>query len=242
MDSVGRGTRPDTAGYEFLHISDTLLWQCVCETFMTGVFHAIGSRVSALSGIATMASMGQELDGTLLSHLEDEVELLTDILQASRGLPRAPRGIGGPSQIADLIPRVIRLLELNLETRGVEIEYRGPDAGGLVELDGTTLTHALATLLTCLAWRAGTNGATRLQLELRIDGTSVEVRGALAGMADGLTDLDQLPRAHNIPAPEAIEIGLGAIRAIAATHGGTLRAPVHELPEEFSLELPALGG
>jgi len=241
MTSARSSTPGGGSGEPPPHISDTLLWQRVCESFMTGILHAIGSRVSALSGIATMAGMGRELDGTLLSLLEEEVELLVDILQASRGLPRAPKEVTGPCKVAELMPGVLRLLELNLEARGIDIEYHGPDAGGLVELDSTTVIHSLATLLTCLSWRAADTGASKLRLGLRIDETSIEVTGSLEGGSASAADARPIAREHNAPSGELVQRGLDAIRSIAAAHGGRLKVAVDDLPDEFALRLPALG-
>jgi len=243
---AGARTNPPAGapGEEFAHISNTVLWQCVCEISMRSVFHAIGSRVSALSGIATMAGMGEELDGTLLSLLEGEVELLTEILQASRALPRAPREGGGPCLVAELMPGVVQLLELSLETRGIDIDYDGPDSGGLVELGGTALTHSLATLLTCLSWRASSIGATTLRVRLRIEDASIEVTGSLEGAAnpDHPSELQSVVREHDTPSAEVIERGMRAIAALASTCGGSLEALPPQLPERFRLHLPALRG
>jgi len=211
---------------------------------MRGVFHAFGSRVSALSGIATMAGMGQELDGELLSLLQDEVEHFTDLLEASRSLPRASGDVEGPTQMATILPRVIRLMELNLDTRGLDLQYAGPEEGANTEMGATALTHSLATLLACLGWRATMEGASTLSMSLSTDDRKVRVVGAIAGSAAEDVQAPKPRSAEGPPAPGAIAEGLGAIAAGVAAQKGSLELWGIDdtgLPERFSFNLPALG-
>jgi len=230
------------------HISDTALWQRVCEAFMTGVFHAFGSRVSALSGIATMAGMGQDLDGELLSLLQDEVEHLTDILEASRSLPRASGVVEdeGPSQVTTILPRVIRLMELNLDARGLDLEYEGPEEGANTEVGTTVLTHSLATLLACLGWRAALDGTPTVSVSLSVDERTIRVAGVVTGGASEEVGRLQPGRWETdaVPPGSVVAAGLAAIESTVVGHGGSLdllgTAEIG-LPSEFSLNLPALG-
>lgn len=224
------------------HISNTLLWQYACESFMAGVFHSIGSRVSALSGIATMAAMGGELDGTLLSLLDDEVEHLTHIMEASRLLPRAPATLTGPCHVAAILPGLMRLVELDLDARRLEVEYDGPDEGMDVELDRTTVTHSLAVLLRCLIWRAERTGADKLSVSLTAHGDHVELRAALGDPAAEQPPESVGAEAPTMPPARVIEEGLESIVDTATAFGGSLELESGVLPSSFVYRLPKLSG
>jgi len=222
------------------HVSDTRLWQHACESFVGGVFHAIGSRVSALSGIGALARMGQDLDGLLLSLLDDEIAHLTDTLDASRILPRAPTAREGPSQVASVLPRVLRLLELNLEARRLEFDYEGPEEGADVEMDGTTVVHSLASLLMCLGWSAAGGPETELRVRLLNAGEEVVVAAeVIASPADREPESAEGP--SSAPPEGVIAEGLAAIRAEAEAYGGSLDVDCESCPRRFELRLPSLG-
>lgn len=223
------------------HVSDTLLWQHACEAFLGGVFHAIGSRVSALSGIGSMARMGQDLDGSLLALLEDEIEHLTDTLDACRILPRVPAALVGPAQLASALPRVLRMLELNLEARRLDFAYEGPDEGAAVEMDGTTAVHSLAALLMCLGWSAAHGPETRLRVVLESRGSEIAVDAEIGGEG-GTGETTAAAEASGTAPPESvIADGVAAIRAEVEAHGGSLEVDSEVCPRRFSLRLPALG-
>lgn len=223
------------------HVSDTRLWQHACEAFMGGVFHSIGSRVSALSGIGSMARMGQHLDGSLLALLEDEIEHLTDALEASRILPRVPADLVGPARLASLLPRALSLLELNLDARRLDFVYEGPDEGAAVEMDGTTAVHSLAALLMCLGWSAAIGPETVLAVRLATGDGDVTVRAEISAGEAAAGGAESGARENTAPPEDVIAEGIAAIRSGVEAWGGTLDIDSDVRPRRFELRMPRLG-
>lgn len=201
---------------------------------MGGVFHSIGGRVSALSGVAKMAAMGEELDGELLSLLEDEVEHLADLLEASRVLPRRESETG-VCRIAFEVPRIVALVERCHEARSLEIRYQGPDSGAHATIDRTMFTHGLSCLLLCLCWRAHELQATGIELSLDHSEGSVTLRGRVFGAGECDVHADQSP--PNLPPPYVITAGLDCLRNDLSTVGGSLTTEGLGIPDRFELGL-----
>lgn len=217
-------------------ISSTRLWQHACESYMGGAFHAIGARISALAGIAEMARM-DELDGDLVGLLDDEIGHLTDVAEAVRILPRTTSGANEPTRLAAFLPPVLRLFELNLDARDLEIRYEGPEDGPLVEMDGTALAHALCILLLCLGWHATRSSRRAVTVRLgEVDGVAaIEGRAEPSGtepVGGGVPPVE--------PDADVVDEGLGAIASAVAAVGGRLDIDGPSPISRFRLELPTL--
>ena len=217
-------------------ISSTRLWQHVCESYMSGAFHAIGARISALAGIAQMARM-DDLDRDLVALLDDEIGHLTDVAEAVRVLPRATTGGDEPTRLASCVPPVLRLFEMSLDARDLEIRYEGPEEGLLVDMDATSLAHALSILILCLGWHACRSNLRAITVRLRVTDRIAAVEGRVERAGTGPVGGEVLPDEAD---GDVVEEGLETIARAVAAAGGRLEIDGPSPLSRFRLELPAL--
>ncbi len=219
-------------------VSDTNAWQRVAEALMFGVFHALASRVSALSGIARMGHMDVSFEETLLPLLDSEVSKLSRTMELVKLLPRQPRSSSEPMPICHLVPL---LLELHRHHPGLEtIEYRyvARTAGAVVRMDHSTLCHSLLSVFSLLGWSALRDGYTAVDVEVVEEGSRIVVKAERALASRGPATGGAVPDDLSGLIEEVVStVGLAAREA-----GGEVTAEIGDADglAVFELRLPML--
>ncbi len=176
-------------------VSDTNAWQRIAEALMLGVFHDIGSRVSALAGIAKMGRMDVSFEETLLPLLESEVSKLSRTMELVTLLPRQLRSSAEPTivQLVALVPDLLELHRHNPDLETIEYRYVARTAGAVVRVNHSTLCHSLLSVFSVLGWSALRDGYTAVDVEVVEEGDRIVVKAERALASTGPTTGGAVP-------------------------------------------------
>ena len=205
-----------------------------------GVAHEVGNPLSGVLGYLSLAR-DKTTDATVreyLDHIEHEVQRISTIVRGLLDLGRPAKGNPSPVVLAELVDTCVRLLQADVELRGVEIET-AVDPALVIRAESGPLSQVLLNLL--LNAGQAMDGRGRVRVNGAIVNGFIEL--AVEDDGPGLPPnvLAHLFEPFFSTKGKGTGLGLAVSQHLVQGLGGTLSATNREGGgARFSLKLPVV--
>ncbi|BCO09027.1 hypothetical protein GF1_14030 [Desulfolithobacter dissulfuricans] len=211
-----------------------------------GVAHEVRNPLSSVKGLALLlkgkfreGSREKETADLLIKEVERMNRTISELLSFARPMPPQTR----PVDLQELLAKIMRLMEHDITSSGIEATFEAPDGLKTVAGDPDRLQQVFINIFLNAVQAMPDGGNLSVRAETGDDGATVQVTVRDTGCGMDSATLQQVFYPYFTTKDQGTGIGLAISQKIMADHGGTIQ--IRSVPgqgTEVIVELPVFSG
>ncbi|MCZ6765610.1 MAG: ATP-binding protein [bacterium] len=187
---------------------------------VAGIAHEIRNPLSIIKTSAERLERKYNKNDEVFSYISEEVDSLNRILTGYLNFAKAEKQIHEPHPLPPIVGRCLRILEVEIAEKSVDVTTSIPDAELVVRGDDKRIQQAILNILLNALQAVDSNGEVSVTLVRRARAADVIVRDNGGGIP--AKDLKEITKPFFTTKKHGSGLGMNIVSNIVEEHHGTL--------------------
>ena len=187
---------------------------------VAGIAHEIRNPLSIIKTSAERLEKKYNKDDEVFSYISEEVDSLNRILTGYLNFARAESQVHETHALAPIVKRCLRILEVEISEKSVNISANFPDADVVVRGDDKRIQQALLNIMLNALQAVNSNGEVTVTMLAGENTAEVIVRDNGRGIPT--KDLREITKPFFTTKEQGSGLGMNIVSNIVEEHRGTL--------------------